>query len=330
MASHRHSRLANIAVARSLYGGWPSNGHLATSSAVVGGSHAGPIPTPPVTARLPGRVAGNSFFGRISGSGAPLATTASYWILSGGRAIPRPQKVAPWRRWSYAAGGQDARPSGDDACTVEGVEERPPRLSDEEYLKHVEELANVICDAAFDEGWLTFLPDDADQSPLQQAINESARAFVTSTTRATAASMRAQGSRPRSQSSRRSKSSGSSSSLQGRWLVRTHTAHFPPPTLGAAEVARYDSRRHPRTLRRVADGTVAVWHGDEGWGAIRAPGRRGVGFAHFSHIRGVEGYREMFVGEQVEFEWADDFAQDGCQWRVAWVRPVARSSNNPE
>lgn len=55
------------------------------------------------------------------------------------------------------------------------MEERLPRRSDDDYLRHVEELANVVCDAAFDEGWLTFPPDDAGQSPLQQAINELAR-----------------------------------------------------------------------------------------------------------------------------------------------------------
>ncbi len=38
-------------------------------------------------------------------------------------------------------------------------------------------------------------------------------------------------------------------------------------------------------------------HGDEGLRAIRAGGRLGVGFAHFSNIGGVDGYREMFVGE---------------------------------
>ena len=50
------------------------------------------------------------------------------------------------------------------------------------------------------------------------------------------------------------------------------------------------------------------------------PDRPGVGFAHFSHIRGMEGYRELHEGDAVEFEWADDFQQDGCQYRVAWVR----------
>ncbi len=74
----------------------------------------------------------------------------------------------------------------------------------------------------------------------------------------------------------------------------------------------------------MAVGRVAFWYGDEGWGAVTAPDRPGVGFAHFSHIRGLEGYRELFPDEEVEFEWADDRGQDGCQWRVAWVRPVAR------
>jgi cold shock CspA family protein len=74
----------------------------------------------------------------------------------------------------------------------------------------------------------------------------------------------------------------------------------------------------------MAKGTVAFWHDGEGWGAIEAPDRAGRGFAHFSHIRGVS--RALFPGEQVEFEWADDFPQDGCQWRVAWVRPVSGSS----
>jgi len=76
----------------------------------------------------------------------------------------------------------------------------------------------------------------------------------------------------------------------------------------------------------MADGIVAFWHGDEGWGAIAADDRPGVGFAHFSHVRGVEGYRELFAGEPVEFEWADDREQDGCQWRVAWVRPTGRGA----
>jgi len=72
----------------------------------------------------------------------------------------------------------------------------------------------------------------------------------------------------------------------------------------------------------VALGTVAFWHADEGWGAVESPDRAGVGFVHFSNIQGVEGYRELIPGSPVEFEWKDDFGQDGCQWRVIWVRPI--------
>jgi cold shock CspA family protein len=70
-------------------------------------------------------------------------------------------------------------------------------------------------------------------------------------------------------------------------------------------------------------GTVAFWHSEEGWGAVRTPDRPGLGFAHFSHIRGIDGYRELHKSQAVEFEWADDFQQDGCQYRVAWVRSTA-------
>jgi cold shock CspA family protein len=69
-------------------------------------------------------------------------------------------------------------------------------------------------------------------------------------------------------------------------------------------------------------GTVAFWHSEDGWGAVRTPDRPGIGFAHFSHIRGIEGYRDLQKGQAVEFEWADDFQQDGCQYRVAWVRSI--------
>ena len=47
-------------------------------------------------------------------------------------------------------------------------------MSDDEYLRKIEVLANAVCDRAFDEGWLTFSPEDDDQSRLQ-AVNELAR-----------------------------------------------------------------------------------------------------------------------------------------------------------
>jgi cold shock CspA family protein len=67
--------------------------------------------------------------------------------------------------------------------------------------------------------------------------------------------------------------------------------------------------------------TVAFWHDEEGWSAITAPNRPGVGFVHFSNITGTDGYRNLIPGTSVEFEWLDDLMQDGCQWRAAWVRP---------
>ena len=53
--------------------------------------------------------------------------------------------------------------------------ERRPRPTEEEYLKRVEELANAVCDEALEEGWLSYLPDPPDATPLQKAINELAR-----------------------------------------------------------------------------------------------------------------------------------------------------------
>ena len=49
------------------------------------------------------------------------------------------------------------------------------RESEAEYLKRVERLATDVAERASGEGWLTYLPDDADLSPLQRSINELAR-----------------------------------------------------------------------------------------------------------------------------------------------------------
>ena len=51
----------------------------------------------------------------------------------------------------------------------------PPPESEIDYLRKIEGLSNVVRDRASDEGWLTYLDDDAEQSSLQQAINELAR-----------------------------------------------------------------------------------------------------------------------------------------------------------
>lgn len=53
-----------------------------------------------------------------------------------------------------------------------------PRQADEDtYLRRVEVLADRVCQEALSEGWLTYLPEDADQTPLQRAINELARSL---------------------------------------------------------------------------------------------------------------------------------------------------------
>ncbi len=36
-------------------------------------------------------------------------------------------------------------------------------------------LAKAVCDEALEEGWLTYLPEDYEHTPLQRAINELAR-----------------------------------------------------------------------------------------------------------------------------------------------------------
>ncbi|MGW4293830.1 hypothetical protein ACWEH1_12355 [Micromonospora chersina] len=43
---------------------------------------------------------------------------------------------------------------------------------DAEYERRIERHANRVVDAAFDEGWLTFLTEDEPQTSLQRAINE--------------------------------------------------------------------------------------------------------------------------------------------------------------
>jgi cold shock CspA family protein len=77
----------------------------------------------------------------------------------------------------------------------------------------------------------------------------------------------------------------------------------------------------------VERGVVAFWHTDEGWGAVKTDSRPGLGFVLFSYITGQSGYRSLEDGEVVEFEWADDFGQDGCQWRVKWVRALRSEQN---
>jgi len=49
------------------------------------------------------------------------------------------------------------------------------RATDAEYLRTVELLAHDVVERAFDEGWLSYTPEDDDHTPLQRSINELAR-----------------------------------------------------------------------------------------------------------------------------------------------------------
>src|SRR5207253_7664496 len=77
---------------------------------------------------------------------------------------------------------------------------------------------------------------------------------------------------------RRDKTQSVNSSLLGRllsFIARVLHMERERPT-----------RPDPGVLYR---GDVAYWHAEEGWGAVRTPQLAGVGFMHFSHIRGMEG-----------------------------------------
>lgn len=53
----------------------------------------------------------------------------------------------------------------------------------------------------------------------------------------------------------------------------------------------------------------------------KEPIGRASGFAHFSQVRGVKGYRYLVPGEAVEFEWADGPGQHGREWRSSGSAP---------
>lgn len=46
---------------------------------------------------------------------------------------------------------------------------------EQHYLTEIERLAKAVCEQAAAEAWLTYLPEDAHQTPLQRSINELAR-----------------------------------------------------------------------------------------------------------------------------------------------------------
>ncbi len=88
------------------------------------------------------------------------------------------------RRW--LRGPRPSRPRGAFLRAPPGVEKPGAHRgdivarvgadeTDAKYYERVEVLAKRVCSLALDEGWLTYLPEDEDQTPLQQAVNEMAR-----------------------------------------------------------------------------------------------------------------------------------------------------------
>ncbi|MGB3325875.1 MAG: cold shock domain-containing protein [Mycolicibacterium fortuitum] len=68
----------------------------------------------------------------------------------------------------------------------------------------------------------------------------------------------------------------------------------------------------------TSTGTVSEWHKSEGWGVIDSPETPGGCFAHFTHIVNQTGFRELEVGEVVQFEW-EEGRQDDYNFRALAV-----------
>jgi len=70
----------------------------------------------------------------------------------------------------------------------------------------------------------------------------------------------------------------------------------------------------------MAQGSVKVWHEEEGWGVLESPDVPGDVFAHFSEID-AKGYRSLKPGSPVEFEYEDAVpgGQDGCPYVASGV-----------
>lgn len=67
-------------------------------------------------------------------------------------------------------------------------------------------------------------------------------------------------------------------------------------------------------------GRVKFWKATKGWGAIESASTPADVFAHFGDID-MEGYRELFSGEEVEFQY-EAAQQDSFTLRATYVRPT--------
>ncbi|MBC8093874.1 MAG: cold shock domain-containing protein [Pseudonocardia sp.] len=77
----------------------------------------------------------------------------------------------------------------------------------------------------------------------------------------------------------------------------------------------------------MIEGTVRIWHEQEGWGVIDSAETPGGCWAHHSDID-VAGYRGLRAGQLVELRWEAP-GQDGYDFRATWVRPPGEPPDRP-
>ncbi len=70
----------------------------------------------------------------------------------------------------------------------------------------------------------------------------------------------------------------------------------------------------------TSQGTVRVWHAEEGWGVLDSAATPGGCWAHYSAVL-VPGYRQLDAGAVVEFTW-EAADQDGYAFRAVEVWPA--------
>lgn len=71
---------------------------------------------------------------------------------------------------------------------------------------------------------------------------------------------------------------------------------------------------------------MRVWHSEEGWGVIDSDETPGGCWTHFSMVL-VAGYTDLVVGQDVEFEAAD---QDGYLFRTLTAWPAGQERVQPQ
>lgn len=79
----------------------------------------------------------------------------------------------------------------------------------------------------------------------------------------------------------------------------------------------------PTEPSEAVRGTVRVWHGDLGWGAIGSTEVPSETWVHSSVIEG-SGFRSLHVGDEVEFLYMRG-RQEGYAYLATWVRPLKGS-----